>query len=60
MSSKSPQTARKRKPADGKPAATILDHGALVHEGEAAELLRDSRLLDRYVSVTEVPVQSAG
>lgn len=40
--------------------ALILDHGALVHEGEAAELLRDSRLLDRYVSVTEVPVQAAG
>lgn len=40
--------------------ALILDHGALVHEGGAAELLHDSRLLDRYVSVTEVPVQAAG
>ena len=35
--------------------ALILDHGALVHEGPTAELLADSHVLDRYVSVTEVP-----
>lgn len=40
--------------------ALILDHGALVHDGAAAALLHDSSLLDRYVSVTEVPVDAAG
>lgn len=36
--------------------ATVLDHGAVVHEGASSQLLDDSTILDRYVSVTQVPV----
>lgn len=36
--------------------AVVLDHGAVVHAGASAELLDDPAILDRYVSVTQVPV----
>jgi len=40
--------------------ALIMDHGTIVHAGSAQALLEDSQLLDRYVSVAEVPVEQAG
>lgn len=36
--------------------ALVLDHGAVVHKGDTAHLLDDPAILDRYVSVTQVPV----
>jgi len=36
--------------------AIVLDHGTVVHAGASAELLDDPAILDRYVSVTQVPV----
>jgi len=36
--------------------AIVLDHGTVVHAGASAELLEDPAILDRYVSVTQVPV----
>jgi len=38
--------------------ALVLDHGAVVHEGGTADLLGDPAILDRYVSVAEVPVHA--
>ena len=35
--------------------ALILDHGAVVHQDLCAQLLEDSRMLDRYIAVAEVP-----
>lgn len=35
--------------------ALIMDHGAVVHDGPADYLLDDTALLDRYISVSEVP-----
>ena len=40
------------------PQAIVLDHGAVVHTGASAVLLEDSRILDRYISVTQVPVHT--
>lgn len=36
--------------------AIVLDHGAVVHMGASADLLNDPAIVDRYVSVTQVPV----
>ena len=36
--------------------AIVLDHGAVVHAGHSTELLDDPAILDRYISVTQVPV----
>lgn len=36
--------------------ALVLDHGTVVHRGASVGLLDDPAVLDRYVSVTQVPV----
>jgi len=36
--------------------AIVLDHGSVVHAGASAELLLDPAILDRYISVSQVPV----